>query len=156
MKIIRLEDSKNSIFEKVVDWNYTWWGKGAGKSLEEVRCTMEHSLNTERLPQTFVALLDGEPVGMYQLSMSDDLNGRPDIYPWLINVYVDENFRKQNVCREMMNTVRENARKANLKELYLYTHHIGLYEKFGWEFAEEVRTFKEDSPIERLYKLPME
>lgn len=52
-----------------------------------------------------------------------------------------------------MNTVNENAKKANLKELYLYTKHIGLYEKFGWTFMGEVKTFREDSPIERLYKL---
>lgn len=75
MKIIKLEDSKNEIFEKVCEWNYK------------------------------------------------------------------------------MNTVNENAKKANLTELYLYTKHIGLYEKFGWEFIEEVKTFKEDSPIERLYRL---
>ncbi|MBZ4668843.1 MAG: hypothetical protein JG775_1995, partial [Defluviitaleaceae bacterium] len=28
-----------------------------------------------------------------------------------------------------------------------------LYEKFGWKFVEEVKTFKKDSPIERLYRL---
>lgn len=52
-----------------------------------------------------------------------------------------------------MNTVNENAKKANLQELYLYTKHVGLYEKFGWKFVEEVKTFKKDSPIERLYRL---
>lgn len=155
MEIIRLEDSKNEIFEKVVDWNYNWWGKESGKSMEEIRCSMEHSVNTERLPQTFVALLDGVPCGMYQLSMSDDLAGRPDIYPWLINVYVDEKFRGKGICKGLMLTVRENAKNVGLSELYLYTHHVGLYEKYGWEFAEFVKTFKEDSPVERLYKLPL-
>ena len=48
---------------------------------------------------------------MYQLSMSDDLNSRPDLYPWLINVYVDEKFRGRNVARELMNTVKENMLK---------------------------------------------
>ncbi len=52
-----------------------------------------------------------------------------------------------------MNTVKENAKNANLTELFLYTKHIGLYEKFGWEFVEKVKTFKDDSPIERLYRL---
>lgn len=31
--------------------------------------------------------------------------------------------------------------------------HIGLYEKFGWTFIGEVKTFKKHSPIGRLYKL---
>lgn len=93
---------------------------------------------------------------MYQISMSDDLDSRPDIYPWLINVYVDEKFRGKNVCRALMNTVNENAKKSGLKELFLYTKHIGLYEKFGWEFIEEVNTFRNDSPVERLYKLKIQ
>ena len=153
MEIIRLEDSNNHIFDIICEWNYNWWGIRHGLSFEAVKCNLEHSLCKERLPQTFVALIDNEPVGMYQLSMSEDLESRPDIYPWLINVYVDEKFRGKNICRELMNTVKENAKKANLTELFLYTKHIGLYEKFGWEFVEYVKTFKDDSPIERLYKL---
>lgn len=105
---------------------------------------------TDRLPQTYVALIDNEPVGMYQLSYTDDLDSRPDIYPWL---YVDEKYRGQNICRKLMETVNDNARKNNIKELFLYTKHIGLYEKFGWQFVEEVKTFRDDSPIERLYRL---
>ena len=154
MEIIRLEDSNNNyIFDKICEWIYNWWGIRNNVSYEAVKCNLEHCLCKEKLPQTFVALIDGDPVGMYQLSMSDDLDSRPDIYPWLINVYVDEKFRGRSVCRNLMNTVKENAKKANLTELFLYTKHIGLYEKFGWEFVEEVKTFKEDSPIERLYRL---
>lgn len=153
MKIIKLEDSNNYIFEKICEQNYNWWGIRNNESYEEVRCNLEHSLCKDRLPQTFVALIDDEPAGMYQLSMTEDLESRPDIYPWLINVYVDEKFRGKNVCRTLMETVNENAKKAGLTELYLYTKHVGLYEKFGWEYVEDVKTFKDDSPIERLYKL---
>ena len=153
MQIIRLEEDDNFIFDKICLWYYNWLGIKNGESLEEVKCTFAHSLNTNKLPQTYVALIDNEPVGMYQIAISDDLNSRPDIYPWIINVYVDEKFRGKNVCRELMKTVPESAKKANIEELYLYTKHIGLYEKFGWEFVEEVQTFKNDSPVERLYRL---
>ena len=153
MEIIKLEESNNLFFDKICDWYYNWWGIKNNESIEEIKCTFEHSLCKNKLPQTFVALIDGEPAGMYQLSMSDDLNSRPDLYPWLINVYVDEKFRGRNVARELMNTVKENAKELGLTELYLYTKHIGLYEKFGWKFIEEVKTFKDDSPVERLYKL---
>ena len=153
MEIIKLEESNNLVFDKICDWYYNWLGIKNNESIEEIKCTFEHSLCKNKLPQTFVALIDGEPAGMYQLSMSDDLNSRPDLYPWLINVYVDEKFRGRNVARELMNTVKENAKELGLTELYLYTKHIGLYEKFGWKFIEEVKTFKDDSPVERLYKL---
>ena len=153
MEIIKLEESNNLFFDKICDWYYNWLGIKNNESIEEIKCTFEHSLCKNKLPQTFVALIDGEPAGMYQLSMSDDLNSSPDLYPWLINVYVDEKFRGRNVARELMNTVKENAKELGLTELYLYTKHIGLYEKFGWKFIEEVKTFKDDSPVERLYKL---
>ncbi|MBE6688886.1 MAG: GNAT family N-acetyltransferase [Ruminococcaceae bacterium] len=153
MEIIRLENKDNEIFDKVVEWNYNWWGQKTGKTMEQVRYLFEHSICKDRLPQTFVALVDGKAAGMYQLSMTDDLFGRPDIYPWLLNVYVDESFRGQNICRELMLTVAQNAKNAGIKELFLYTSHVGLYEKFGWEFVEEVRTFDEKSPFDRLYKL---
>lgn len=153
MEIIKLENSNNDIFDKICEWNYNWWGIRNNDSFEAVKCYLEHSLCKDRLPQTYVALIDNQPVGMYQISMSDDLETRPDIYPWLVNVYVDENFRGKGICKEMMNTVSENAKKMNLTELFLYTKHIGLYEKFGWKFIEEVKTFRNDSPIERLYKL---
>ena len=153
MEIIKLEESNNLFFDKICDWYYNWLGIKNNESIEEIKCTFEHSLCKNKLPQTFVALIDGEPAGMYQLSMSDDLNSRPDLYPWLINVYVDEKFRGRNVARELMNTVKESAKELGLTELYLYTKHVGLYEKFGWKFIEEVKTFKDDSPVERLYKL---
>lgn len=153
MEIIKLEDSNNYIFDKICEWNYNWWGIRNNNTYEEVKCYLEHSLCKDRIPQTYVALVDNQPVGMYQISMSDDLETRPDIYPWLVNVYVDENFRGKGICREMMNTVSKNAKKLNLTELFLYTKYSGLYEKFGWKFVEEIKTFRNDSPIERLYKL---
>lgn len=153
MEIIKLEDSNNYIFDKICEWNYNWWGIRNNNTYEEVKCYLEHSLCKDRIPQTYVALVDNQPVGMYQISMSDDLETRPDIYPWLVNVYVDENFRRKGICREMMNTVSKNAKKLNLTELFLYTKYSGLYEKFGWKFVEEIKTFRNDSPLERLYKL---
>ena len=155
LEIIRLEQKDNEIFNQVVEWNYKWWGIREGESRDEVVYLFEHSICTDRLPQTFVALLSGKAVGMYQPSMTDDLFGRPDVYPWLINVYVDEAYRGRQICRELMLTVPENARKAGCDELYLYTSHVGLYEKFGWEFTEYVKTFNEKSPTERLYKLKL-
>jgi len=154
MEIKRLESENCEVFDKIVEWNYAWWGEKSGLSYDAVRCQMAHSLRTgDKLPQTFVALDGDKPVGMYQLSMVDDLVGRPDIYPWLINVYVDISERGKNICRYLMETVFDNAKRAGIKELFLYTSHVGLYEKFGWEFVEFVDVFRKNAPKERLYKL---
>ena len=156
IEIIRLEETDNPIFQQICQWNYHWWGVRDGKTMEEVCYNLAHSLQHQRLPQTFVALWNGEPAGMYQLAIFDDLDSRPDLYPWMINVYVAEAYRGKGICRAMMETVPEYAKQANLSELYLYTKHNGLYEKFGWEFVEEVPTFRADSPVERLYRLKIQ
>ena len=57
--------------------------------------------------------------------------------------------------RALLETVPDNARKAGLTELYLYTAHAGLYEKFGWTYAGEVETFRSERPKERLYHLAL-
>lgn len=156
MEIIRLTDASSAYFHTICEWNYQWWGAPRGKSRELVDCFMAHCLCTgERLPQTFVAVHDGHAEGMYQLSMSDDLESRPDLYPWLINVYVGESYRHRGVCRRLLESVPVHAKALGLRELYLYTKHIGLYEKFGWDFVEFVNTFDETSPQERLYRLSL-
>lgn len=126
MEIIRLESKNTIAFQKICDWYYEWIGMRNGQSRELIQATMSHSLCTgNRMPQTFIAMLDDQPAGMYQIAISDDLESRPDIYPWLINVYVDKNYRGRGVFRAMMQTVRDNAKKIGLDELYLYTKHIG-------------------------------
>ena len=153
----RLEMAVGEAFEKICLWCHKWWGVRDGLTLDQVRYNMRHSLGTgKQLPQTFIARINGKTAGMYQLSMSDDLQSRPDLYPWLINVYVDEDERGKGVCRSMMETVAGNAKSAGLKHLYLYTKHIGLYEKFGWQFIETAPTFRADSPVERVYMLRVE
>lgn len=41
MRIIKLEDSDNYIFEKICKWNYNWWGIRNNDSFEKVKCYLE-------------------------------------------------------------------------------------------------------------------
>ena len=118
MEIIRLENENSPYFEAVYDWNYAWWGVRDGISPAEVRCTLAHSLNRgDRLPQTFVAVEDGQALGMYQLSMIDDLYCRPDLYPWLIDVYVAEPFRGRGVGRKVVRALMDRGRVLGYETL---------------------------------------
>ena len=140
--------------EKMTDWMYGWWGEQEGYRREAVRCYLEHSLQTERLPQTFGLYLGEELIGMYQFT-NEDLFPRPDIYPWLANVYIESGHRHEGYGSFLLSTVRENA-AANLAspELFLFTVHEGLYEHFGWELAEVIDTFLEPR-LQRLYRLKL-
>ena len=90
---------------------------------------------------------------MFQFTY-ENLEVRPDIYPWLANLYVDEEYRNKGVARILLERVNEIAKTSvNFDELYLFTNHIGLYEKFGWKYISELDIYTKDPRIQRLYKL---
>lgn len=154
IQIIKDSPEYQKYFKTIVDWYFNWWGKYNNMPYEEVSEIVSFSFNSGfKLPQTFAAIKDDELLGVFTLSMNDDLVSRVDVYPWLANVYVAAEHRNNGVCRFMMQYVEEKAKAAGLKELYLYTRHIGLYEKFNWKFVCNVNTYRDESPIERLYNL---
>lgn len=137
--------------DQMTDWMYGWWGRTEGFSREAVRAYMAHSLQETRLPQTWGLFLGDRLIGMYQFTNSD-LFPRPDLYPWLANVYIDEPFRGVGLGRRLLASVHDRAAEAGLTELYLFTTHQGLYERFGWVFLEETDAFLEPR-IQRIYRL---
>jgi len=44
----------------------------------------------------------------------------------------------------------------NTDEVYLFTRHVGLYERYGWDYVGPIETFQPDSPVERLYRLKLD
>ena len=67
-------------------------------------------------------------------------------------MYLEPRFRGVGLGRVLLESVRGNASAAGLDELYLYTAHTGLYEKFGWEYVRDIDTYLEPR-MQRLYRL---
>ncbi|MGN0591632.1 MAG: GNAT family N-acetyltransferase, partial [Ruminococcus sp.] len=135
MEIIKVTGEHADYIHLISDWIYRWWGEAEGYPWEEIHSFCRHSTLTDRIPQTFLALADGVPAGMYQILMSD-CKSRTDLYPWLTDVYVDKAFRGKGIARKLLESVPEKAKQLHVKELYLYTHLENFYEKFGWEYVE--------------------
>lgn len=91
----QLIDVDDKILKKVTTWIYDWWGRDQHYSFLEIECFMKHSMQKERLPQTYGLFLNDNIIGMYQFSY-EDLDVRPDIYPYLSNVYIDEKYRNKD------------------------------------------------------------
>ena len=70
-------------------------------------------------------------------------------------MYIEPGHRHEGYGSFLLSTVRENA-AANLAspDLFLFTVHEGLYERFGWELAEVIDTFLEPR-LQRLYRLKL-
>ena len=148
-----------NIDEKTLDyitkWMYDWWGKADGYNYQETKCYMKYSMQKDKLPKTYGLFLNDEIIGIYQFT-NVNLIVRPDIYPWLANVYIDEKYRHKGYGRKLLETVKETAKDIkDCKEIFLWTEFKGLYEKFGWTFMGDIDTYSKESRIQRLYKLSL-
>ena len=149
----QLIDIDENILDIITKWNYEWWGESLNCNYEKVKCFLKYSMQKDRIPQTYGLFLDDKIIGMCQF-LYEDLDVRPDIYPWLANVYIDEKYRNKGYGRILIDNATKVAHNViKFNELFLYTKHIGLYEKFGWKYIGDIDTFKDESRIERLYKL---
>lgn len=155
IKVYRLEEASEEILDKFTSWQYDSWGKD-NYSKEQIKYSLSHSFNKDKkLPQTFVVEVDNTIAGMYQIAYQDDLDARPDLYPWLINAYIDPDYRGQGLFKQLMSSVKDNIKELGFKEIYLYTTHEKLYEKYGWNFIKEEPTFKDNPSTVRIYKLEL-
>ena len=154
-EIRKLVDPDDATLELITGWMWGWWGEEVHRTYEEIRSFMKYSTLADRLPQTYGLYVDDTLVGLYQLRL-DDLFTRPDIYPWLANVYVHTPYRGRGYGKLMMERVREIAAE-NLPDakLYLFTHHVGLYEKYGWKFVSLIDTVTGTPRMQRFYELEL-
>lgn len=153
LEIKQLINVDTETLNTITTWMYNWWGKDDGYSFDGIKCFMKHSMQNNKLPQTYGLFLDNKIIGMYQFRY-DDLDVRPDIYPWLANVYIDKKYRKLGYGKILLESAIENTKNIiGFNEIFLFTKHIGLYEKFGFEFVELIDTYNETDRIQRLYKL---
>ncbi|NLW70127.1 MAG: GNAT family N-acetyltransferase [Eubacteriaceae bacterium] len=142
----RLTPEDTDLMHEAAELLYAWWGDRMHPKPElEIFC--QHAACKDRLPQTIMAFdEEGKPVGMCQFLLSEAWS-RPDLSPWLSNVFVREDMRGKGVCRAMMEQVEGYAKELGIKEMYLFTPHEGLYEKWGWEYFDDLKRFFGDKEM---------
>ncbi len=111
---------------KESDWS-------AGKHLYEL-------LKNKKLKQlvgenTKVLLLtDGEKlVSFCTFAEKDDIQPT-DLTPWIGWVYTFPQYRGNRYAGKLLEYAEELAKKDGIKNIHISTNHIGLYEKYGYEF----------------------
>lgn len=107
VKIEKLKKLTEKELNTIADWLYNMWGKNEEQSIEGMKSYILSSMQERRLPQLYGLYLDKDIIGIYSFTY-DDLTTRPDIYPWLSNVYIKENYRGKGYGRILLNSVKEN------------------------------------------------
>ncbi len=109
LEVKQLIDIDEDTLITITNWMYNWWGKSDGYSFDETKCYMKHSMQKDRLPKTYGLFLNEQIIGIYQFTHVN-LIIRPDIYPWLANVYIDETYRHKGYGRKLLETVKDTAK----------------------------------------------
>lgn len=153
--IEKITDKNHVCIPQLCEWNFEWWGKDRGDLKENVLTYLQHSTSTDGLPMLFVAFDKQKPIGMFQLAWQDDLWFRPDLFPWVSNVFVDENYRGKGVGKMLMQRASHELQNLGHKTAYLRTSHDELYERFGWVYFDKVKKWypSKSGEYTKIYKL---
>ena len=116
--------------------------------------SINHCINAKHsLPQWYLLEKEKEIIGCAGL-ITNDFISRVDLYPWVCAVFIEEKERGNSYCSLLLNKAKADAKKSGYNSLYLSTNHIGLYEKFGFEYiGQGYHPWEEES---RIYAIELE
>lgn len=98
--------------------------------IEEIKNGIKH----KTYPYTITLFLDNTLIGFYQIVLHD--NDNTDYLPWIANVFIKEEYRKQGYGKKLIKTIPKYMSKLNIDNIFLHTRHKNLYEKFGWQLMQ--------------------
>ncbi len=139
----------------VAGWLWAEWRKSHGHSLEEMQALVAKSVAAAGVPQAFVLLEDGLPVGTATLAASD-LDERPDLTPWLAGVFVVPERRGQGHVRHLLHAFEGACRAASIPVAWLYTRTAErIYRRAGWESVELIHRVGKEPVVLMRQTLPV-
>lgn len=144
--IEHLADHKEHI-DTVIEWLWKEFGNEDNYAFWE--SIVKRSLDKDKLPLTFIALMNNEVVGTVGL-WRGDLLSRQDLFPWLSALFVKESYRGNGIGQELQKFLIQYCKQLGYKELFLYTDLNDYYEKTAWQYIGEGIEFSGHSI--KLYK----
>jgi len=139
VRIEPLADHEDAI-PTIARWHYEQWGrKSPTRSVESAAARLRGHLRRDATPLTLVALAGGVLVGSAALICQDMKDARPELSPWLADVFVDPARRRRGVASALVAALVERARALGVETLHLYTpDQEELYARFGFAVRERI------------------
>src|SRR5690606_12012967 len=120
----------------LAEWHQQQWSYLSPSTTLQQRIARLRQHGRRQLPTSFVALLDGQPVGSAAL-IANDMTDQDRLSPWLANVYVVPEQRRHGIGATLVQRVVEEARALGFRRLYLYTEdQTRFYAGLGWEMID--------------------
>jgi len=123
----------------LAQWHFDQWSAYyPDQTLQDFIDDLQASLCGNLIPQTFIALQNGQLAGSASL-LADDLDCRPMLGPWLASVFVHPDFRQQGLATRLIKAVEDHAEQSKINTLYLFTpDQQAWYQRLGWAPHEDI------------------
>ena len=110
---------------------------------------LENGTFFEKLGDGVLLLLtDGDKLVSYLTFARNDCISDDSMYPWIGFVFTFPEYRGHRYAGRLIERCGEIARERSVKNIYICTDHIGLYEKYGYSYLENrADIYGEDSRI---------
>jgi GNAT superfamily N-acetyltransferase len=137
MEIKKLKDHPEYI-PTLAKWHYDQWAYlSPGASLERRISFLASQIESDDIPETFVAVLGNTLLGSASL-VPHDMETRMELTPWLASVYVATEQRKQGIGSALVRHVVREAARRGYQALFLFTpDQQALYASLGWSTFEK-------------------
>ncbi len=147
-KIYNIKDKREYIEEFAIlckkEWGKTITNPIEFKTYIQNKIAYINSQLDEPFYCTLILLDNDVLVGFISI-YPHDCDEREYLGPWYATMYVKEEYRGHHYSKILNDAILEEARKRNIKRLYLKTTLLNYYEKFGAIFLETL------SNNERIY-----
>jgi len=121
--------------EQAIFYIQSKWGNPRNKKVYE-DCILNSIGAKSPLPIWYL-LMDSETVIGCAGIITNDFISRMDLCPWLCALFIDKNYRGQNLGNLLMSQAKKDSAEIGIEKLYLCTDHKGYYEKYGFTYIGE-------------------
>lgn len=132
MKIVNLREQPHYL-QQIAEWHHQEWAAlNPGQGLKQRIEFMQNHLNSAYVPSTYIAI-NQNLMGSASV-IHHDMESEPELSPWLASVFVVPEYRSHGVGSLLVRHVMQEARKAGISVLYLFTpDQEAFYQKLGWQ-----------------------
>lgn len=120
-------------FDTVADRIWRAWWKGNGYPLGYITGRLHENLNAEPIPIALVAHDGGKFLGTASV-IASDLEGRPQLTPWVAAVWVEPHARSRGVGSALVERAAQDCFALGIGRAYLCARpaRSGFYQRLGW------------------------
>ena len=142
--MLRIDNLANHLhlLPQLAAWHSAEWRHSVPDTPDRQALLRSRTSSGSDLPQTFVALVDGDPAGFVSLldkALPDDAPAElHKLTPWLAGLLVDPQRRRQSIGNALVRHACRFALAAGHHAVHLFTATPGYYTPAGWHPVEHL------------------